>query len=104
MRGEYVAAWFLDTDYDGMSFHICQTFFPGDLHAWDKLQDALKAWIAPESFERMRGIVSFPFKSGEHQRIAVKVIDDRGNDVVHAVALDSTTYQPRIRPCISRSK
>ena len=28
-RGEEVAAWFLDTDYDGKTFHICQALFPG---------------------------------------------------------------------------
>jgi adenine-specific DNA-methyltransferase len=48
-RGEDVAAWFLDTDYDGKTFHICQAFFPGDLDAWEKLQRALKAQIPPKS-------------------------------------------------------
>jgi adenine-specific DNA-methyltransferase len=86
-RGEDVAAWFLDTDYDGMTFHICQAFFPGDAKAWDKLQRALKAQIDPEAFERMRGTVSFPFEPGEHQRIAVKVIDFRGNEVVRVISL-----------------
>jgi adenine-specific DNA-methyltransferase len=84
-RGEDVAAWFLDTDYDGMTFHICQAFFPGDPHAWDKLQRALRAQIDPKVFDLMRGTVSFPFKPGEHQRIAVKVIDFRGNEVVRVV-------------------
>ncbi len=64
-RGEDVAAWFLDTDYDGMTFHICQAFFPGDADAWDKLQRALKAQIDPEAFEQMRGTRSFPFQPGE---------------------------------------
>ncbi len=50
-RGSHVAAWFLDTDYDGKTFHICQSFFPGDPDAWDKLQRALKAQIDPEVFE-----------------------------------------------------
>ena len=77
-RGDDVAAWFLDTDYDGMTFHICQAFFPGDPDAWEKLQRALKATIPEEAFERMRGTVSFPFQPGEHRRIAVKVIDFRG--------------------------
>ncbi|MEM3432545.1 MAG: hypothetical protein QXP27_00005, partial [Candidatus Methanomethyliaceae archaeon] len=86
-RGEDVAAWFLDTDYDGMTFHICQAFFPGDPDAWEKLQRALKAQIDPEAFEKMRGTVSFPFKPGEHKRIAVKVIDFRGNEVVRVVKL-----------------
>lgn len=86
-RGEDVATWFLDTDYDGMTFHICQAFFPGDPEAWEKLQRALRAQIDPEAFEQMRGTVSFPFKPGEHERLAVKVIDFRGNEVVRLVKL-----------------
>jgi adenine-specific DNA-methyltransferase len=89
MQGKDVAAWFLDTDYDGKTFHICQAFFPGDRGAWEKLQRALKAQIAPEVFERMRSTVSFPFKPGKHQRIAVKVIDFRGNEVVRVVNLQT---------------
>jgi len=87
-RGEDVAAWFLDTDYDGKTFHICQAFFPGDRKAWDKLQRALKAQIDPESFEQMRSTVSFPFKPSKHNRIAVKVIDFRGNEVVRVANLE----------------
>ncbi len=94
-RGEEVAAWFLDTDYDGKTFYICQAFFPGDPNAWDKLQRALKAQIAPEAFDQMRGTVSFPFQPGEHRRIAVKVIDFRGNEVVRVVALDGIGYKQR---------
>jgi len=92
-RGKDVAAWFLDTDYDGRTFHICQAFFPGDERAWDKLQRALKAQIDPEAFEQMRGTTSFHFEAGEHKRIAVKVIDFRGNEVVRVVALERTTYE-----------
>jgi adenine-specific DNA-methyltransferase len=84
-RGELVATWFLDTDYDGKTFHICQAFFPGDPDAWEKLQRALRAQIPPEAFEQMRGEVSFPFEPGKHQRIAVKVINFRGNEVARVV-------------------
>jgi DNA modification methylase len=92
-RGEDVAAWFLDTDYDGKTFKISQAFFPGDPDAWEKLQRALKAQIAPEAFEQMRGTVSFPFQPGEHRRIAVKVVDFRGNEVVRVVNLQNeVTY------------
>jgi adenine-specific DNA-methyltransferase len=93
-RGEDVAAWFLDTDYDGKTFKISQAFFPGDPDAWEKLQRALRAQIPPEAFEQMRGTISFPFEPGEHRRIpgehrriAVKVIDFRGNEVVRVVNL-----------------
>jgi adenine-specific DNA-methyltransferase len=86
-RGEDVAAWFLDTDYDGKTFHICQAFFPGDAEAWEKLQRALKAQIDAEAFAKMQGTVSFPFQPGDHKRIAVKVIEFRGNEVVRVVEL-----------------
>ncbi len=86
--GKDVAAWFLDTDYDGKTFHICQAFFPGDPDAWDKLQRALKATIPEEVFKQMRSATSFPFQAGEHKRIAVKVIDFRGNEVVRVASLE----------------
>ena len=47
----------------------------------------LRAQIDPEAFEQMRGTASFPFKPGEHKRIAVKVIDFRGNEVVRVINL-----------------
>jgi len=40
----------------------------------------------------VRGVASFPFKLGEHQRIAVKVIDSRENEVVRVVP--AVTVQP----------
>lgn len=86
-RGEDVAAWFLDSDYDGMTFHICQAFFPGGDDSWGKLKRALKAQINPEIFEQMRGTVSFPFPAGKHDRIAVKVIDFRGNEVIRILSM-----------------
>ena len=80
--GKSVAAWFLDTDYDGATFHICQAFFPGGKDPWDKLRRALRAEIDEEAFEKMRGTESFPFEPGGNRRIAVKVIDFRGNEVM----------------------
>ncbi len=85
--GDQVAAWFLDTDYDGATFHICQAFFPGDSDAWEKLQRALRASIDPEVFEKMRRTQSFPFQPGEHRRVAVKVLDFRGNEVMQVLSL-----------------
>jgi adenine-specific DNA-methyltransferase len=82
-----VAAWFLDTDYDGRTFCITQAFFP-DRSAWDKLARALKGVIDEERFTALTGRVSLPFPAGEHARVAVKVVDPRGNEVmrVHRLA------------------
>lgn len=76
-----VAAWFLDTDYDGKVFCICQAFFP-DKTAWEKLSRALKGSVEEGAFEALSGTVSVPFKPGERKTVAVKVIDPRGNEVM----------------------
>jgi adenine-specific DNA-methyltransferase len=80
-RGDKVAAWFLDTDYDGRTFCITQAFFP-DRTAWDKLARALKTLVDAERFAALSGTESLPFPPGEHRRVAVKVIDPRGNEVM----------------------
>ncbi len=76
-----VAAWFLDSDYDGRCFCITQAFFPNQ-KAWDKIAKALGSSADAEAFEAYNGTISVPFEPGEHQRIAVKVIDPRGNEVM----------------------
>ncbi len=50
----------------------------GDNEGWAKLARNLKAEIDEERIEAYRGTVSLPFEPGEHKRIAVKIVDDRG--------------------------
>lgn len=79
-----VAAWFLDSDYDGWTFCITQAFFP-DRNAWDKLYRALNGpggVIDAERFEALSGTVSLAFPAGKNKTVAVKVIDPRGNEVM----------------------
>jgi adenine-specific DNA-methyltransferase len=76
-----VAAWFLDTDYDGRCFCMTQAFFP-DQDAWEKIARALKSSAEQYAFEALQGTVSIPFKTGPNKRAAVKVIDPRGNEVM----------------------
>jgi adenine-specific DNA-methyltransferase len=73
---EYVAAWFLDTDYDGMVFHVNQAFFPDG--GWEKLAKTLKGTVDEELMEQLQSFQSLPFKPGEHKKAAVRVIDDAG--------------------------
>jgi adenine-specific DNA-methyltransferase len=77
--GEKVAAWFLDSDYDGRTFCITQAFFP-DKKAWEKLAKALSSSVDSDVFESFSGTISRPFKPG--RQVAVKVIDPRGNEVM----------------------
>lgn len=75
-----IAVWMLDTDYDGRSLYPRQVFFPmaGENEGWAKLARNLKAEIDQERIEAYRGTVSLPFEPGEHKRIAIKIVDDRG--------------------------
>jgi len=77
---ERIAVWLLDTDYDGRSLYPRQVSFPmaGEKDGWARLAKNLKAEIDEELIEAYRGTVSLPFAPGEHQRIAVKIVDDRG--------------------------
>jgi adenine-specific DNA-methyltransferase len=86
-KGEDVPAWFLDTDYNGMVFHVTQAFFPRT-SAWDNLKRALKAEFDESVWEHLAGTVSTPFPAGNHRQIGVKVIDDRGNELMVVKNLD----------------
>ena len=86
-----VAAWFIDSDYNGRDFCITQAFFP-DKKAWDKIVRDLKGVIDPECFEKFSGTESLPFPAGEHACVAVKVIDPRGNEVMRVHALGEVGY------------
>ncbi len=76
-----VAAWFIEGDYDGRTFCITQAFFP-DASAWEKLSKALDGVVDADRFEAFSGTVSLPFPAGKFKRVAVKVIDPRGNEVM----------------------
>ncbi len=80
-REDKVAAWFIDSDYDGRTFCVTQAFFP-DKEAWSKLAAALKGVLDETAFAALSGTVSLPFARGEHGVVAVKVIDPRGNEVM----------------------
>ena len=80
-KGDDVPAWFLDTDYNRLCFHVCQAFFPRT-SAWDNLKRALKTSHEESVWDHLAGTVSAPFEAGEHGQIAVKVIDDRGNELL----------------------
>src|SRR5438552_1189619 len=79
--GNDVPAWFLDTDYNDLCFHVCQAFFPRT-SAWDNLKKALKGDYSESVWDHLAGTISAPFEAGDQKQIAVKVIDDRGNELV----------------------
>jgi hypothetical protein len=87
MEGEDVPAWLLDTDYNGMCFHVCQAFFPRT-SAWDSIKSELRGEYDDAVWEHLAGATSAPFEVGEHGTVAVKVIDDRGNELPKVLKLE----------------
>ena len=84
-----IALWMLDPDYDGRSLFPRQVFFPmaGSSDGWAKLARNLKAEIDENRIEAYRGTVSLPFEAGEHKRIAVKIVDNRGIESLKIVEM-----------------
>ena len=80
----YVAAWYLDEDYDGDCFVDCQMFF--DFKKAPNLKSTLKVDIDPQEFKLQTSSHPFPLRG--YKRIAVKVVDVFGNEstVVREIA------------------
>jgi adenine-specific DNA-methyltransferase len=87
LRGDDVPAWFLDTAWNRLSFHVSQAFFPRT-GAWENLRRALKSELEDSVWEHLAGTASAPFTEGDSREIAVKVIDDRGNELLVVKSLD----------------
>ncbi len=88
--GDDVPAWLLDTAWNGLSFHVSQAFFPRT-SAWDNLRKALKTDFEESVWDHLSGTVSAPFTAGDVREIAVKVLDDRGNELLVVRSLDEAT-------------
>lgn len=78
---ENLPCWMLDTNHNNMAFYASQVFFP-KTSAWDNLQKSLKGQFEDSVWLHLAGTVSEPFALGDKRRIAVKVIDERGNELM----------------------
>ena len=81
VRAENLPCWMLDTNYNGMAFYASQVFFP-KTSAWNNLQKSLKGHFEDSVWEDLAGTASEPFALGDKKRIGVKVIDERGNELM----------------------
>lgn len=85
-----IAMWLLDTDYDERSLFPRQVFFPmaGKGEGWEKLKKNIRAELDESRLQSFHGTVSLPFEAGEHRKIAVKIVDDRGIESLKVINLD----------------
>ena len=77
-----IACWFVDTDYNEEAFFVRHAYFLGASDPYKSLRTTLKAEIDAEAWESLRSDVSRPFDKPESGRIAVKVINHLGDEVM----------------------
>ncbi len=80
-----IAAWFIDTNYNGDAFFVTHAYFLGADKPYEKLKKALKADINEELWEELYSTTSRPFPKPKTGRIAVKVINHYGDEVMKVV-------------------
>ena len=77
-----IACWFIDTDYNNESFFVRHAYFLGANDPYGSLKTTLKAEINAAAWETLHSDTSRPFDAPKSQRIAVKVINHLGDEVM----------------------
>ncbi len=80
-----IAVWFIDTDYNYESFFVRHAYFPGANDPYKALKTTLKAEIDEEAWESLKRTRSRPFVKPAGGRVAVKVINHLGDEVMKVV-------------------
>lgn len=80
-----IACWFIDTDYNEESFFVRHAYFLGAGDPYKSLKTTLKAEINEEAWETLRSDTSRAFDKPKSGRIAVKVINHLGDEVMKVV-------------------
>lgn len=80
-----IAAWFIDTNYNGEAFFVTHAYFLGADKPYEKLKKALRADINEELWEALYSTTSRPFPKPKTGRIAIKVINHYGDEVMKVV-------------------
>jgi adenine-specific DNA-methyltransferase len=77
-----IACWFIDTNYNGESFFVRHAYFTGADEPYEKLKRALRAEIDEAAWSQLYSTVSRPFDKPDTGKIAVKVINHYGDEVL----------------------
>ena len=84
---EDIACWFIDTNYNGESFFVRHAYFCGGDEPYEKLKRALRADVNESAWNALYSTISRPFKKPETGKIAVKVINHYGDEVLKVYSL-----------------
>jgi len=82
-----IAAWFIDTNYNGEAFFVTHAYFLGAGKPYEKLKKALRADINEDAWEQLYSTKSRPFPKPKTGKIAVKVINHYGDEVMKIIEI-----------------
>jgi len=82
-----IACWFIDTDYNEESFFVRHAYFPGADIPYKQLKTTLKGEVDQEAWDSLKRTVSRPFARPKSGRIAVKVINHLGDEVMKVLGV-----------------
>jgi len=77
-----IACWFVDTDYNGESFFVRHAYFTGAGDPYERLKRALRAEVDEAAWSALYSTKSYPFDPPSTGKIAVKVINHYGDEVL----------------------
>ena len=83
-----IALWMIDTDYNEESFFVRHCYFTGGNDPYKRLKTALKAEINQDAWGTLYSTTSRPFPAPTSGKIAVKVINDYGDEVMKVFTID----------------
>jgi adenine-specific DNA-methyltransferase len=83
-----IACWFIDTDYNEESFFVRHAYFLGQNDPYGALKTTLKAEIDADVWATLNSEVSRPFPMPKSGRIAVKVINHLGDEVMKVFRIE----------------
>ena len=83
-----IACWFIDTDYNEESFFVRHAYFLGASDPYKSLKTTLKAEIDAEAWDSLNSETSRPFDKPRSGRIAVKVINHLGDEVMKVFSVE----------------
>jgi adenine-specific DNA-methyltransferase len=85
---DHIALWMIDSDYNEESFFVRHCYFTGGQDPYKKLKTELKAEIDPDAWATLYRTESVPFDKPTTGKIAVKVINDYGDEVLQVFPVD----------------
>jgi adenine-specific DNA-methyltransferase len=85
-----IACWFIDTNYNGESFFVRHAYFTGAEEPYEKLKRALRAEIDEAAWSALYSTVSRAFDPPQTGKIAIKVINHYGDEVLKVYDVRAT--------------